>query len=222
MVSARDEAWQVFRELRRGTENYTRCLQFLRAGVEKGDFTLESLGTDDAELRTLRVKGGKTAAWRRLETLNRGTTEYRLHLQALREEVRQGGFTLADLFTSEVELEDLRVKGCKTTATYFLDLLRPGLGHYALTLDGLRRECALGRLPLAEIGTSEAELEELRIKGCKTAAQMSLDHLRRGTDRYDVFQRTIREQLRFGGLILADIGTTEEELASLRGKPIAA
>jgi len=41
-----------------------------------------------------------------------------------------------------------------------------------------------------------------------------LGYLRNGTDQYDSFIGHVREEARKGNLSLADIGTSEEELAS--------
>ncbi|MEX0918619.1 MAG: hypothetical protein WDZ85_01490, partial [Candidatus Paceibacterota bacterium] len=76
-----------------------------------------------------------------------------------------------------------------------------------------------GNLSLADIGTSEEELAELWVKGCTTKAHKWLGHLRNGTDQYDSFIGYVREEARKGNLSLADIGTSEEELASFAKVP---
>ncbi len=82
----------------------------------------------------------------------------------------------------------------------------------------IREELRKGSLSFADIGTSEEELEELRVKGCKIAAQELLGFLRSGTDQYDFFIGLVREEARRGNFSLADIGTSEEELEELRAK----
>ena len=47
-----------------------------------------------------------------------------------------------------------------------------------------------------------------------------LDYLRNGTDQYDSFIGYVREEARKGNLSLADIGTSEEELASFAKVPV--
>ncbi len=218
MAYSREEVRQALEVLRRGTASHGSCLHLIR----KANFTLADIGTSEEELEQLRIKGCKTAAQTCLDDLREGSIEYRLHLSKFRELVRQGGLTLAEFPTSEVELESLRIKGCKTSATYFLEKLRPGVNSWWLFLSCLRRECTEGRFTFAVIGTSEEELEQLRIKGCKTAAQMCLEHLRRGSDRDVVFLEQLRKQLRLGDLSLADIGTNAAELASFERRTSAA
>ena len=45
-------------------------------------------------------------------------------------------------------------------------------------------------------------------------AQIWLGYLRNGTDDYDSYISYVREEVNKGNLSLADIGTSEEELAS--------
>ena len=52
----------------------------------------------------------------------------------------------------------------------------------------------------------------------KTAAVEWLGFLRDGTSQYDSFIGYVRKELEKGKLSLADIGTSEEELAELRFK----
>lgn len=47
-------------------------------------------------------------------------------------------------------------------------------------------------------------------------ASQWLTHLRDGTSQYDSFIGYVREEVRKGDLTLADVGTSEEELASFR------
>ena len=99
-------------------------------------------------------------------------------------------------------------------ANQWLNHLRAGTSQYDAFIGYVREEARKGNLSLADIGTSEEELEELRVKGCATAANQWLNHLRAGTSQYDAFIGYVREEARKGNLSLADIGTSEEELSS--------
>ena len=96
----------------------------------------------------------------------------------------------------------------------WLDFLRNGADQYDSFIEYVREEALKGNLSLADIGTSEEELETLRVKGCTIAAHKWLDLLRNGTDDYDSHIEYVREEVRKGKLSLADIGTSEKELAS--------
>ena len=73
----------------------------------------------------------------------------------------------------------------KKEAQKWLESFRSGTIHYDGALWSLRRDVLGGGLTLEDIGTSEKELEELRVKGCKTSAQEWLESLRSGTIHYD-------------------------------------
>ena len=105
----------------------------------------------------------KTAAMY-LGYLRKGTTQYDSFISYLRREVQNGGFSLADIGTSEEEIAELRIKGCKTYALHFLALLRNGTTQYDSFISYLRREVQNGGFSLAAIGTSEGELAGVPVK----------------------------------------------------------
>lgn len=95
-----------------------------------------------------------------------------------------------------------------------LDTLRKGTDDYVSVQRYLYREVRKGGLSLADIGTSKEELGELCAKGCRIRAKMWLNALRTGLGEPNAMSQLIHEDLRKGELSLADIGTSEEELAS--------
>jgi hypothetical protein len=70
-------------------------------------------------------------------------------------------------------------------------------------------------LTLSDIGTTEAEIEQWRVRGHKATAQHWLKHLRRGGPETHAFARNVRRELEQGGLTLAEISTSEAELTAL-------
>ena len=101
----------------------------------------------------------------------------------------------------------------KKEAIRLLGLLRQEHGGYDTAIAYLRGHVSKGGLTLADIGTSGEELERLRILGCAAAAKEWLRILRpNGLDSPHYFNQLQREIAK-GGLLLADIGTTEEEIA---------
>jgi hypothetical protein len=101
-----------------------------------------------------------------LEPLRHGTFLYESFIANVREEAQKGNLSLADIGTSEKELEELRIKGCKVAARDWLSHLRRGTDHYDLNIALVRNEAQKGSFTLEDIDTSEDELEKLRIKGC--------------------------------------------------------
>src|SRR3990172_2095411 len=113
-----------------------------------------------------------------------GGYRYKKCLKHLRMVVRKSGLTLEDIGTSEEGLEKLRVNCCKKSAEEYLKDLREGIYPYnhtlGDTLECLRREVKNGGLTLEDIGTSEEELEKLRVNCCKKSAEEYLKDLREG------------------------------------------
>jgi hypothetical protein len=161
-------------------------------------------------------KKAREEAQKWLKRLRSGIEHYEICLGFLLEEAQKGGLTLEDIGTSKEELEQLRIKGCKAEARRWLEYLRSGTGHYDTFLKYLREEVQRGGLTLEDVGTSEEELEQLRIKYFKANAQYWLEYLRSGTGHYDLSLKYLREEVQKGGLTLEDIGTSEKELEELR------
>jgi len=105
-------------------------------------------------------------------------------------------------------------------ARRYLDYLRKGSDQYDTYIRYVREEVRKGGFTLEDIGTSEEELEELRVMGCKVSARKYLDYLRKGSDQYDTYIRYVREEVRKGGFTLEDIGTSEEELESFKKQTV--
>ncbi len=80
----------------------------------------------------------------------------------------------------------------------------------------LLHEIKEGSLSLADISTNEKEFEELRVNVCRDSARYRLESLRLDHMNYDM--ESLNERLERGGLNLADIGTSKEELEELRIK----
>jgi len=90
-------------------------------------------------------------------------SHYEGQLAALRREVTLGGFALEDIRTSEEELEEFRLNGCRASASEWLGKLRCWTHSRKNLLGWLRDEIAKakGTFTLEDIGTSEAELARL-------------------------------------------------------------
>lgn len=167
------------------------------------------LPTDDSEIKEIKNS---------LRYLRNGAESYEIQLSSLREKIRTRGYSYASIGTSEKEIESLRILGAKMCARMWLFNLRKGSDRYEHSLFNLREEVRKGNFTLMKIGTSEDELKRLRILGAKTAAKKWLSYLRRGSARSEHFATYIRKEARKGGLTLAEVGTTEDELSSFEKK----
>lgn len=159
-----------------------------------------------------------------LKSLRAGTSHHASFVKRLREELKQEvGLTLKDVNSSEEELEELRILGCKTTAQIHLNHLRLGSILYESHLKKLISETRKGKISLDLIGTSVEELEELRILGCAKSARKWLRILRDcskcKTDQRILFRQKLHGELRAGKLLPEDIGTTNAELDFLVHRP---
>lgn len=92
--------------------------------------------------------------------------------------------------------------------------LHDGEEAYDWFIYHIRKEAREGNFSLADIDTSEDELAQLRIRGFKISARHWLCLLREGTEICRWYIGRIREVARECDIPLADIGTSEDELAS--------
>lgn len=145
---------------------YETDLRVLRQGVEHDSFTLEEIGTDQAELEKLRSQNCKSLAreWlRRLRSPGRWSEHYEQGLAILKQGVRDGDFTLGnpDIGTDEGELEWLRAENCKSLVQKKLELLRSKMNTCKGILASLLEEVSKSGQPLETFGTSGESLEKL-------------------------------------------------------------
>jgi len=93
--------------------------------------------------------------------------------------------------------------------------LRRDPQNWMLFHQSMTQALEAGGLSLADIGTNEQELKELRVEWCKSYARRYLTRLREGEMMFvPYFQYAVRE----AGLSFADFGATEEEIAFFERK----
>lgn len=98
-------------ELKTGSVGYKNLLQAIRDYVKKYDLTLDDIKTDEEELERLRVRGCRAVAKSRLKSLrksnNDGSIPSDYYVVCIREMLKEGNLTLADIGTDEEELRKL-------------------------------------------------------------------------------------------------------------------
>jgi len=102
-------------------------------------------------------------AERWLKLLRPGIPNYETVAGYIREEMKEGGFTLCDLGITEEEFKAMCLKGREAKARQLLHYLRRSTErsslHSIITIvDGIHEEVRLGKFNLADIGTSLDEL----------------------------------------------------------------
>lgn len=140
---------------------------------------------------------------------------YYITLDSLKGNLEEGNIKPSEIGISEKEMKEFHVKHCRLSAKRWLRYLREGDEHYEMSLDFLKDNLEDGGLSLEDIGTSEEELEELRIVGIKLSAKKWLgyarENLEKGEDTTHWLRSLLRE-MKKGELKPEDIGTSEEEL----------
>lgn len=101
----------------------------------------------------------------------------------------------------------------------WLGCLRRKEYPYDLYMQFIHEEIKAGCFMLEDIGTSEAELEELCKEGSKRAAKVWLNHIRKDPN-HPRCAHFLAGEIKKGGLTHDDLGITKEELFLLA--PIAA
>ena len=155
-------------------------------------------------------------AMKYLGFLREGTPSFDYLIMLLQSGVQNQEYTLKDIGTTKEELKDFWVNGCKKIALEELSLLREGTSDYDIILRNLRRQAQQADFALEEIGTSEQELEELRIRCARSLAHRYLELLRLEIPEPEFYFKFLNLGVENGDFTLGDIGTTEEELEELR------
>jgi len=199
----------------RGDSKYPQHIGQFWGDLINAGLLLADLGIDEAKLEELRRLGIKTAAQEWLDCIRGRKYKYDVCVVYLRQVLKNSGFSLADIGTTEAELEELRIDYFKTAAQAQLKCLRDGTSGYKRHMQLLYQEVKNGNLSLIYIGTDDLEIMGLCIKGCKIAAEMWLDCLRKRNSHFHAYLEHLRAELHNSLLLLEDIGTSEEELASL-------
>lgn len=131
----------------------------LAGWLQDGNLTLEDIGSSEAELAKLRQEFY-------LDEARAGLEKFR-SLRACNRDVlyiplREAGKTLADIGTSEDELDELYVEYCKQKAFDLLMRARSSdVSHSHLHLEAIRGFMQRGELTAPDINSSEEELKRL-------------------------------------------------------------
>lgn len=137
-------------------------------------------------------------------------------IELLQSGVQNGEFTLEDVGTSEEELREFQINDCKRVAQEELAVLREGTEDYSIILRNIQVQVQKGGFTLEDIGTSEQELEELRVKCSRILAQKYLESLRLGVIDPELYIDYLETGVQRGRFTLKEMETNEEELENLR------
>jgi hypothetical protein len=142
-----------------------QSVEFLREHVAKARCTLKSIGISEEELNELLLIGYKSEATRWLVEA-RGTSmsaDVGYAVRLVKQAIDKAHCTLADIGTNDEELNKLLHEGYRSGALMIFTILREGNNKEDIPNDviRLRELLADGGYTLADIGTSEEELEKL-------------------------------------------------------------
>jgi hypothetical protein len=94
--------------------------------------------------------------------------------------------------------------------------LEEGDVHYDGLIKWLKEEDKAGRISLTALGINEDKCVKFRKKGAKKSAQMWLESLRRGIFLPNEILSLFFQEVKSGGLSLAELGTSEKEIEELK------
>lgn len=179
---------------------------------------LSDIGTTETELAELRIRLGKDVAKEWLEYMREPKNSYSLGLYWLNQTLKQFGFALSDIPTTEAELDQLHSKHALVIGLYWIQSFqRGGTGSFELFWDEVGTYFERGDFTLEDMGTTEEEFTRIKYQQTLDSAKLFLEWLRADNLSYKVADRIYRCST-LGGFSLADIGTSSDELESLRSR----
>lgn len=186
----------------------------IRGLAKEYHFSLADIGTSEEELERLVAEAPKAQARTTVARLREKPDFF--WIGSLRDKVKAGVFSLSDIGTSEEELEQLLERARMDAALYWLTQLRKEPSNSAI--HHVREALTKSGLSLTDIGTSEEELEQLRVKGCMDSALYWLTQLRKDpVDNWN--QRFMQDSLKQGGFSIADMDMSAEEIETIVVQP---
>jgi hypothetical protein len=105
-------------------------------------------------------------------------------------------------------------------ATQWLEFFEDYPEYHRLCYDGLCSELKASHLTPEDIGTTEAHIQELHLKGCRVAALEVFNELVSAPEDHHILLPRLWRELEAGKLTLEDIGKTGAEIKSLIKKHI--
>lgn len=204
--------------------------------LKKNKLSFVDVKTSNKELEKLKKNACKIFALNFLCSLRKKGCHYETEIEGLRKELKIGNLSLAEIKTSERELEKLKKEYYKSSALEMLKALRESEYFSKDKVEKLKNELRKGNLTFSSIKTSEKEFENLKIKAGKRYAAVMLDNLRtryknglrykypyndhlQPSDMEDDYGKDrkmieiLRKELKNAKLPLACINTSEKELA---------
>ncbi|MFH1749846.1 MAG: hypothetical protein ABH837_03080 [bacterium] len=217
-----NRAQRALEELRNPTANgeFRSSLHEIHTTLRDTDITPEDIGTTEEEIEEFRKRKDLDNAKKALNEIRKGGNSWPGRMCF---DLRSAGATPEDIGTTEEEIEEFYRKNKEEEAIQSLERLRDGkyVGHELLLayFDYTRRIQKYLKVPgntPEDIGTTEEEVEKLKIVAYKRAAEFYLAKARTGEKPASVWE--IPELLEEVGLKPEDIGTTEQELKDLEAK----
>lgn len=207
-------ATEWLNRLRNGTDSYDFCLGKLMGRLKEENLTLVDIGGSGEEIRTLLVNARKESASKRLEMLRKGGYNHHYYETKMMKELSDAGLTLADIGTNIDELRRLLVTFKKGAAADCVKTISMG-GNLAFQTALMKKHLSDVNLTLADIGLNEKMLAIFSQEGHEELACHTLITLRRTKVNDGYNAEKLMHHCAAAGLTLADLGTTDDEIAML-------
>ncbi|OGN07322.1 MAG: hypothetical protein A3B86_01030 [Candidatus Yanofskybacteria bacterium RIFCSPHIGHO2_02_FULL_38_22b] len=128
-----------------------------------GPSLLVQIGTSQNEIDKFLFIYNLASAQAWLEFIRNVSASYRVGFDNLGMAIEAGGLTLAQIGTNEVELQKLRIKGCKASAKFYTTVIREGREsdiHLKGFKERLFTEMREGNLSAIDIGLTQVEVSK--------------------------------------------------------------
>ena len=213
----------ALRRLRDGLRiiaSFDSHVEILNANLNAAGLTLADIGTSLNEIQKMRVTTAKSAVDDWLKLMHgrfSSVHDHDVYANYLREDLAAAGLKLGDTGMSETALAKLRVQVATACAKGWLERLEEGvksLVRFDSFVRYLMVDLDEGGLTLRNLGTSQKRLRQLRQEAGRRSAEACLALLRRGVGCPSIHADTLRADLKAVRLKLADIETSEAEMAS--------
>lgn len=179
------------------------------------DLSAEDIGSSVEEIADLTKAIFEADACQYLESLREKHVNFDHCLSRMHKSLKKADLTLDDIGTSEEHIETLRSAHNLEQVKHALEQLRQfGSNHY---VDDLRRKLTEYKLTLVDVDSSEEEVTSLNKAYHQKEATRLLESYRAHPENGWLPSKML-EHLDKGGLTPEEIGSTPDELDSLRSK----
>lgn len=219
-VSHKMEAKELLEKLLASTscDDYEKLYRRMLNVMGNGKVSLQDMGVTEKKLKRLKVKVWREECGKQWEKIKQDPSNLQDKLNALSQKLWRAHLPFSAIGIEESDVCALRKQMLQNKLRPLAEQFRRAVDFQGGRLMHLNGVVATHGLTLADIGISAKDIVEYKSRSAKAGVAGMLTALRRGNSRYARWICYIRQYLVDKNLSLADIGSSEEELASLKLK----